>query len=214
MLSQRYVNLSSSYGGQSILLCKFGKSINFNRKLSMSVLKSMSVFPQYFEGHEDQGKSVNHTCWSRLNLFDLNIPEFNKLKLLLARCINFYFLEFHNEFRGNCPNFVTCWANIVKDFKGDVPPHRHHESSFNIAGVYYVGGDYSGVYGGTKFWFRIGKKSIVKEFRPKVGTLILFPASLYHSMSLYNREIPRITLGFDIRFRKNEFFDCPSSILS
>ena len=215
MSSSKYINLSSSIGGQNVLLFEFEKIKKFNHRLSETAEKSILNFPNHFSKKECliPGDFKSVTCWSKLNLFELKNREFGKLQNFLNQCTHAYTKEFKKEYRNNKPRYATCWVNLITDYTDDIPPHRHHTNPFNIAGVYYASGDYSDGLGGIKFWTEQNGKVVTKEIHLKPGNLILFPSSLYHSISRYSSRRIRITFGFDIRFKKEEFYNCPNILL-
>lgn len=107
---------------------------------------------------------------------------------------------------------TSCWVN--KTTKMQSHHHHNHANSF-MSGILYLTDEHTG--GGTHFsnksvwvkdfeWLRFEDNPpfINKQtFVPKKGTLLLFPSSVHHSVSVVKDTAVRYTLAFNTFFSGN-----------
>ena len=129
------------------------------------------------------------------------IKEYNMpyLTSYINTCMN----EYTQHVMGHFMKFDICQSWITKTSEGQVAASHNH-GQFDIAGVYYYKTNMKD--GAIKFsnpcsgaqdsraWMQIHDVRI----QPKVGTLILFPAWLDHSVDLNNTKDDRMSMAFNI----------------
>jgi len=216
-----YTNLTSSFGGNNFLVFKTRTSQKFNRRLESIIFTLLNESPALFNTMEDhiarlfpmshrtlesnRSPVKNFTSRSDFNLLTLNFLEFQNLKKLISNCFCIFLREFSSQYSGRKPNLITSWVNIVKDFDGKFPPHKHHSDPLNVTGIYFVSGDYFKGTGGTRFWIHHENKCTIKSVAPvSSGTLIFFQGTFAHAAPAYQSDVARICIPFDIRSERSE----------
>ncbi len=206
-LKKQHKNFLLKFIKNSVALFDTKTSIEMNDQLSAWALKKHASLT------EGSSKPCNFTTWNTENLFLTNPKEMRRLKEILIVAVDHYTEELQEQYRCKKPNYCTGWVNIMSRFDGLVPPHRHHSNAFNLAAVYYAAGDYTPIRGGTRFWNNATEKAFL-TITPKIGELVIFPATMLHAIVRYRQPKPRITFGFDIRFRKEDLYNHPCDVLN
>lgn len=119
-----------------------------------------------------------------------------------------HFLEGADEAVANAWQIKSCWSN-VNPTGGYNQPHHHIAGNTLLSGFYYVdlgGCEDRNFAGRTVFQDRsgvarrVGKDPLAREYAvvPKPGTLVLFPAALYHYVEPYRGTGLRISVAFNL----------------
>jgi tetratricopeptide (TPR) repeat protein len=142
------------------------------------------------------------------NLSEYGLPVLSELKKIIFVEIENYFQTYSDKninFIKERPNnlrFVS-WSNILKK-EGYNVPHIH--PSGWISGVFYlkVPSKIKKNEAGIQFHLNgddyeiINKNMPNKIVKPEIGTMVLFPSSLYHSTVPFTSDEERICIAFDL----------------
>ena len=146
--------------------------------------------------------------YGTFNLSAEKLTTLNELKKIILNELVIYFNLFSNKkdnFILNKPdqfNFIS-WSNILKK-EGYNVPHIH--PSGWVSGVFYLKvpkttvGDEAGIQfhlSGDDYKI-INKNMPTKKIQPKVGSLVMFPSSLYHSTIPFSSNEERVCIAFDL----------------
>jgi len=215
---EKYNDLSSSLG-TGVVEFHLAPNEDFNQRLGEITCSEEGMFHKgldnYLTKNEYSASMESNPEWwnecSRirkrklLEEFDfLSLPydELRQLKQSITYCVDQYLGIFEKEYRGKRPNYFHSWAVICKLEKKAESPHIHHFNPINLAGVYYVSGDFSPQNGELEIYPDNRRTQTKLTYCPNAGRILLFPAPLPHAIGYYNGRTPRISIAFDIWFKK------------
>jgi len=145
---------------------------------------------------------------SKGNLSLMKLPHIEKLEKIFLECMNKYKKNFQNENY----TFITSWPKKLKfhswsnSLKKEGYNISHIHPSGWLSGVMYlmvpsyIEDDEAGIefslYGDD--FIKNKNKTLKKILKPSIGSLIMFPSSLYHKTIPFKSDEERMCVAFDL----------------
>ena len=203
--------------------------MNTTPYFSVPIYKYQTPFLERKDFTDEMGNMYNSLEFNHMpnweaDTHELNLQPFNgnviegmpKFGKYLKRHINHYLDEFgcHKEHKmgsSSSRDYVITQAWFTRTSQGQYA-HQHGHGENDISGVYYFktnGGD-GNLWFQTPFHhlasnFVFGQLMAELEVQPKVGKLLLWPGMLQHGVTSNKTDNTRVSLSFNIQFRRNGF---------
>jgi len=188
----------------------------------MSKMKVVSIFPTAIGQFEfprafnkkeidfvnKLEKRRNHGNWNSVNNYVLRRKEMKEISMFIEKAVTAYFKLLHKPIDDLEIYITQSWFNYAS--KGEWHHQHAHPNSYLSGVLYFSGDDNSDTITFHKNNYNQISPHITENtyynahawtFPAKIGTMVVFPSGLQHSVNAVTAETQRISLAFNTFLR-------------